>query len=77
LVRSDSARVGGFTSLGSKDTFYVAKTNALPEDAGSPAVATSDKSTAERLLELKKLLDAGAITQEEYDAKKKLLLNKL
>lgn len=35
------------------------------------------KSTADSLMELKKLLDAGAITQAEYDAKKKALMDKL
>ncbi|MBS1638815.1 MAG: SHOCT domain-containing protein [Bacteroidetes bacterium] len=33
-------------------------------------------STADELIKLKKLLDAGAITQEEYDAAKKKLLDK-
>jgi hypothetical protein len=91
LVRTDSVRGGGFTSLGSKDTYYVAKPSASPEDAtpnriesnipapdARPPVASApDKSTADRLLELKKLLDAGALTKEEYDAKKKILLEKL
>ena len=91
LVRTDSIRGGGFTSLGSKDTYYVAKPNAAPEDATPnriesnipapdgrpPVVSAPDKSTADRLLELKKLLDAGALTKEEYDAKKKILLEKL
>ena len=35
------------------------------------------KSPAEQLLELKKLLDAGAITPDEYAAKKKIVLEKL
>ena len=35
------------------------------------------RSPAERLLELKKLLDAGAITQAEYDAKHKILVDQL
>jgi hypothetical protein len=37
----------------------------------------SDKSPADSLLELKKLLDAGAITPAEYDAKKKALLERM
>ena len=77
LVRSDSAHGGGFTSLGSKDTYYVAKANVAPEDTRVPTVSTPYKSTADRLLELKKLFDAGAITKEEYDAKKKILVEKL
>jgi hypothetical protein len=35
------------------------------------------KSAADSLLELKKLLDAGAINQDEYNAKKKSILEKL
>jgi len=38
---------------------------------------TNGKSPSDALIELKKLLDAGAITQEEYDAKKKTLLERL
>jgi hypothetical protein len=32
---------------------------------------------SDALIDLKKLLDAGAITSEEYDVKKKVLLEKL
>ncbi len=89
LVRADSFRNGGFTSLGSKDTLYIAKpTGADSSDSLASAaisapgvkptmVNDSSKSTADRLVELKKLLDAGVLTQEEYDAKKKILLEKL
>ena len=82
LVRSDSARVGGATSLGSKDTFYVAKAIEQSEGVAASVVPVqgrpaSDKSTGDRLLELKKLFDAGAITKEEYEAKKMVLLEKL
>lgn len=82
LVRSDSARVGGATSLGSKDTFYVAKPieateSVSPSAVPLPVAYTSEKSTADRILELKKLLDAGAITKEEYETKKRGLVEKL
>ena len=40
-------------------------------DAGQKNVAVS---TADEIMKFKGLLDAGAITQEEYDAKKKQLL---
>ena len=40
-------------------------------------MSESTKSTADRLLELKKLFDAGVLTKEEYDAKKKILVEKL
>lgn len=39
--------------------------------------AIAAKSSADALMDLKKLLDAGAINQAEYDAKKKALLEKL
>ena len=42
----------------------------------SKSAAESPKSAADSLLELKRLLDAGAITQAEYDAKKKAILDK-
>ena len=34
-----------------------------------------ESSNAERLIKLKELLDRGIITQEEFDAKKKEILN--
>jgi hypothetical protein len=40
-------------------------------------VSVTDKSPADQLLELKKLLDAGIITQAEYDIKKKPLIDRL
>ncbi len=41
------------------------------------AEATKAKSPSDSLIELKKLLDAGAITQGDYERKKKALLDKL
>lgn len=43
----------------------------MPE---SPKIESPAPSAADELLKYKSLLDAGAITQEEYDAKKKQLL---
>ncbi len=51
--------------------------NALDEIKGNAAVAstnTSAKSPVEQVKELKELLDMGAITQEDFDTKKKQLL---
>lgn len=42
--------------------------------ADQKAAASPKFSVADELLKLKKLLDAGAITQSEYDAQKKKLL---
>ena len=47
-------------------------TPAQPAQPVQPASAQQDPTT--RLLEMKKLLDAGAITQEDYDAVKKQIL---
>lgn len=41
-----------------------------------PTVAAA-KSPGDALLELKKLLDAGAITSAEYEAKKSVLIEEL
>ncbi len=41
----------------------------------SPINAGSQPSGADELMKYKQLLDGGAITQEEYDLKKKQLLN--
>ena len=86
LVHTDSVRNGEFRNLGGKDLYYVAKpaneetaptpVTAAPE-AKSTAASSPTKSAGDGLLELKKLLDAGAITKEEYDAKKKVLIEKL
>ena len=43
---------------------------------GQAAPIVAQKSTAEELKEFKELLDAGAITQEEYDAQKAKLLGR-
>lgn len=50
---------------------------AAPAAAPAPAPAaapTSVSEAADDLLKLKELLDAGILTQEEFDAKKKQLL---
>ncbi len=42
---------------------------------GAPVVATNHEDAITTLTKFKELLDAGAITEEEFDAKKKELLN--
>jgi predicted Zn-dependent peptidase len=51
----------------------IERQNAKANSAHSPAPATT-ASTADELKKYKELLDAGIITQEEFDAKKKQLL---
>ncbi|UZT82107.1 PH domain-containing protein [Caproicibacterium sp. BJN0003] len=48
--------------------------NNKPAAPESPRIESPAPSAADELLKYKGLLDAGAITQEEYDAKKKQLL---
>lgn len=51
--------------------------NQKSKDEVQPQVAkTSKQDTADEIMKYKKLLDANAITQEEYDKKKAELLNK-
>lgn len=45
-----------------------------PAPAAAPVVQNILQSNADELAKFKQLLDSGAITQEEYDAKKKQLL---
>lgn len=47
---------------------------AAPAPAPAPAAPASVSEAADDLLKLKELLDAGILTQEEFDAKKKQLL---
>jgi hypothetical protein len=79
LVRSDSVREGGATSLGSLDTLYVAQSAMAigTNPPASPGAQAPGKSTADRLIELKKLFDAGVITKEDYDEKRKALVDQL
>lgn len=51
------------------------KKDDTPQSEDQPQSAP--KSSVERLGELKKLLDSGALTQEEFDAMKKKIINEL
>lgn len=48
------------------------KSNTYSENSSS---STSSTSLADELIKLKQLMDAGVITQDEFDAQKKRLLN--
>jgi len=50
---------------------------ATAEAGQRKVMAKKARSETESLIELKKLLDAGVITQEEYDEKKKTVLDRL
>lgn len=79
LVRSESAAVGGVTSLGSKDTFYVARTASDLTDSaqGTAQSARETSKVSDRLAELKELLDTKQISDAEYDKKRREILKGL
>lgn len=49
--------------------------SSAPEQQASPQAVASSIDAADEIRKFKELLDSGAITQEEYDAKKKQLLD--
>ena len=57
-----------------KDDSTAPKPKKKPEPSEPSA---SDANKTEQIFELKKLLDAGAISQEEFDQKKSELLDKM
>ncbi len=72
---ADELMAFGFPSAGSDEA---SSDTAASETTGSgtaaPAAEMSQTDVAEALLRFKQLLDMGALTQEEFDAKKKQLL---
>lgn len=78
LITSDTKK-GGMLYKGSKEIAgQIMALLAVTSDSQDVAAASSQHhpiaSTADELMKFKQLLDAGAITQEEYEAKKKQLL---
>lgn len=56
--------------------YVKSRVDAVKKGAAAPAAATNNTvSVADELLKLKQLLDMGVLTQEEFDAQKKKLLN--
>jgi len=56
----------------------VASLSDSPAPAAAPAAAgTNNESATKKLADLKSLLDSGAITQDEFDEKKKKLLEQI
>ncbi|MBQ3231259.1 MAG: SHOCT domain-containing protein [Clostridia bacterium] len=54
--------------------FVKKKVDEAKQSKNSPATIVQQTSSADELLKFKQLLDAGIITQEEFDAKKKQIL---
>lgn len=76
LINTETKR-GGFVYKGMKDLAIkiISLLDQITADNNaSPAPSSSSSSTADEILKFKGLLDAGVITQEEFDAKKKQLL---
>lgn len=69
-----------FSRLENADAVYQVLTGIINEMqtqatiAASPAPVIQQSTDADELAKFKALLDSGAITQEEYDAKKKQIL---
>lgn len=73
-MRDASKQEGGLAGLGA--SFALGSTMAQSIQNTAPQSSAPQKSTAEQLRELKALLDEGILTQEEFDAEKKAILNK-
>ena len=76
LVAESNGSIENAILIKTEESLKHAAPSALVAPA-TAAVAPSTLSPSDALLQLKKLLDAGAITQAEFDAKKKVLLEKL
>lgn len=73
-MRDASKQEGGLAGLGAGLGAGMTLGNAMAQ--GVSVVTENTKSKAEQLRELKALLDEGILTQEEFDAEKKLILRK-
>ena len=72
-MRDASKQKGGLAGLGAG----MALGNTMAQSIQSTSAPTAPaKSKVEQLRELKELLDEGILTQEEFDAEKKAILEK-
>lgn len=71
-MRDASKQKGGLAGLGAGMALGKTMANSIEE---TTANVSSGKSKAEKLREIKELLDEGILTQEEFDAEKKKILN--
>jgi hypothetical protein len=60
-----------------KDQLVVGMSEELVGRSSTPAQTTGSNDPLDKLERLKRLLDQGAITKEEYETKKRELLNKM
>ena len=71
-IREASKQQGGLAGLGAGLAFGYTVARTIEKSTNT---TDSGKSKAEQLRELKSLLDEGILTQEEFNAEKKLILN--
>lgn len=79
LVMSTTESTGGVTSVGNRDTYYKAKPadQLNGADAKESGTGAAPSSPSDRLASLKRLLDMGLISKEEYEAKRANILREL
>ena len=70
-MRDASKQKGGLAGLGAGMALGKKMANSIEETSGN---GNSGKSKAEKLREIKELLDEGILTQEEFDTEKKKIL---
>ena len=75
-MRDASKQEGGLAGLGAGVGAGMALGNTMVQGVQSVSSTEQTKSKAEQLRELKALLDDGILTQEEFEAEKKLVLGK-
>lgn len=76
-MRDASKQEGGLAGLGAGMGAGMALGNTVAQGVQSVSPPTEQgKSKVEQLRELKSLLDEGILTQEEFEAEKKLILGK-
>ncbi|WP_218919488.1 SHOCT domain-containing protein [Spirosoma aerolatum] len=79
-TRKQGFSMGVVVGVGTLTRYYIELENAIAEgeiasSAGARPKSAGSVSVADELLKLKQLLDAGALTQKEFDDQKKKLLN--
>ena len=75
VQNSHNAWGDGFMSMNATVIYVDPNVKTIPENINPKFTDTQTKSKADRLRELKQLLDEGILTQKEYDNEKKKILN--
>jgi uncharacterized protein YceK len=75
LYKLSPEQISAQLSRGEGDTFQVKMVNGIPDNAEK--VGQMEKTTAEKLKELKDLKDSGILTDDEYETKRKVLVEEL